>query len=45
VILGAGGVEKIFEIDLPPEQKKQFEHSVAAVRELCGGITLTKKAA
>ena len=45
VILGAGGVEKIVEINLPPEQKKQFDHSVRAVRELCGGIKLTKKAA
>ncbi len=45
VILGAGGVEKIVEINLPPEQKKQFDHSVQAVRELCGGIKLQKKAA
>ena len=44
-IIGAGGVEKIVEVALPPEQKKQFEHSVAAVRELCGSIKLEKKAA
>jgi len=45
VILGKGGVEKIVEINLPAEAKKQFDHSVGAVRELCGGIDLTKKAA
>ena len=45
VIIGAGGVEKIVEIALPSEQKKQFEKSVDAVRELCGGIKLGKKAA
>lgn len=44
-IIGAGGVEKIVEIALPAEQQKQFEHSVNAVRELCGGIKLDKKAA
>ena len=44
-IIGAGGVEKIIEIDLPAEQKAQFEKSVGAVRELCGGIDLSKKAA
>lgn len=44
-IIGAKGVEKIIEIDLPAEQKAQFEKSVGAVRELCGGIDLNKKAA
>ncbi|OYW13214.1 MAG: malate dehydrogenase, partial [Rhodospirillales bacterium 12-54-5] len=44
-IIGANGVEKIVEISLPTEQKAQFEKSVAAVRELCGGIQLNKKAA
>jgi malate dehydrogenase len=43
-IIGAGGVEKIVEIALPAEQKKQFEHSVAAVRELTQGIKLNKAA-
>ena len=43
-IIGSGGVEKIIEIALPSEQKKQFDHSVAAVRELCGGIKLSKAA-
>jgi len=45
VIIGAAGVEKIVEIALPAEQKAQFEKSVGAVRELCGGIDLSKKAA
>ncbi len=44
-IIGKNGVEKIVEIALPAEQKAQFEKSVAAVRELCGGIKLEKKAA
>jgi malate dehydrogenase len=44
-VLGAAGVESIVEIALPEAQKKQFEHSVNAVRELCGGINLEKKAA
>ncbi len=44
-IIGAKGVEKIVEIALPAEQKKQFDNSVQAVRELCGGIKLEKKAA
>lgn len=45
VIIGKNGVEKIVEIALPAAQKQQFEHSVQAVRELCGGIKLEKKAA
>ncbi|MFZ4125103.1 MAG: malate dehydrogenase [Rickettsiales bacterium] len=45
VIIGAGGVEKIVEIALPADAQKQFDHSVNAVRELCGGIKLEKKAA
>jgi malate dehydrogenase len=34
VVLGAGGVEKIVEIQLNPEEKAAFEKSCAAVREL-----------
>lgn len=34
VMLGAGGVEKIFEIELDPDEKKEFMGSVAAVRGL-----------
>jgi malate dehydrogenase len=45
VIIGAGGVEQIVEIKLAPEQQKQFEKSVAAVKELCAAIQLEKKAA
>ena len=44
-IIGANGVEKIVEIALPDEQKKQFEHSVNAVRELVAATKLDKKAA
>ena len=44
-IIGAGGVEKIVEIALPEEQQKQFDHSVAAVRELVASTKLDKKAA
>jgi malate dehydrogenase len=35
VVIGAGGVERIVEIPLGPDDRKAFEHSVAAVRELC----------
>jgi malate dehydrogenase len=34
VVIGAGGVEKIIEIDLTPAEKKAFESSVSHVREL-----------
>jgi malate dehydrogenase len=44
-VIGAGGVEKIVEIALPGDAKAQFDKSVGAVRELCGGIDLKKKAA
>lgn len=40
VILGAGGVEKIIEIELTAEEKRMFDESVAAVRDLCGAIAL-----
>jgi malate dehydrogenase len=40
VVIGAGGVEKIVEIELNAEEKKMFEHSVNAVRGL---VELTKK--
>jgi malate dehydrogenase len=33
-VLGAGGVERVVEIDLNAEEKAGFENSVAAVREL-----------
>ena len=34
VIIGAGGVEKIVEIELNKAEQKMFDHSVAAVKEL-----------
>ena len=34
VIIGSGGVEKIIEINLSLEEKKNFEKSVQSVREL-----------
>jgi malate dehydrogenase len=34
VVIGAGGVEKIVEIALNADEKKMFDHSVAAVRTL-----------
>ena len=36
VMIGAGGVEKIVEIELDAEEKANFDKSVAAVRELVG---------
>jgi malate dehydrogenase len=34
VMIGAGGVEKVIEIDLTPREKKAFEESLAHVKEL-----------
>ena len=34
VILGAGGVEKIIELDLNEQEQAAFQHSVDAVKEL-----------
>ncbi|MBO0707641.1 MAG: malate dehydrogenase [Candidatus Dormibacteraeota bacterium] len=36
VLLGKGGVERVIEIELTPEEKAQLEHSAAAVREIWG---------
>jgi malate dehydrogenase len=36
VVLGAGGVERIVEIELSAEEKSQFDKSVAAVNEQVG---------
>ncbi|KFG36173.1 malate dehydrogenase MDH [Toxoplasma gondii MAS] len=33
-VIGAGGVEKIVELDLTPEEKKMFERSVESVKTL-----------
>jgi malate dehydrogenase len=40
VVIGAGGVERIVEIRLDPEEKQAFEKSVAAVRSLCAAVKL-----
>ena len=40
VILGAGGVEKIVEIELNAEEKAMFDHSVKSVKEL---VEITKQ--
>lgn len=45
VVIGAGGVEKIVEIELNAEEKKAFEASAEAVRGLIKGIDLNAKAA
>jgi len=34
VIIGKGGVERIVEIDFTPDEKKMFDHSVSAVKQL-----------
>ena len=39
VIIGAGGVERIIELDLTPEEQQSFDQSVTAVRNL---IDMTK---
>jgi malate dehydrogenase len=38
VVIGAGGVERIVEISLDPEEKAAFDKSVGAVRELIGVV-------
>jgi len=40
VMLGVGGVEKVIEIKLTPEEKTAFDKSVTAVRELVASIKL-----
>jgi len=39
-VIGAKGVEKIVEIDLKATEKKQFDQSVAAVKELMKAVNL-----
>jgi malate dehydrogenase len=38
VVIGAGGVEKIIEIELNADERKMFDHSVSAVKELVGAV-------
>ncbi len=40
VVIGAGGVERIVEISLTPEEKAAFDRSVQAVRSLCEAVQL-----
>jgi malate dehydrogenase len=39
-VIGAGGVERIVEIDLNAEEKGAFARSADAVRELCAAVEL-----
>jgi malate dehydrogenase len=39
VVIGAGGVERIIEIELSPAEKTDFDKSVGAVKEL---VAVTK---
>jgi malate dehydrogenase len=34
VVLGRGGMEKVFEIELTADEQAAFDHSAAAVKEL-----------
>ena len=38
VVIGAGGVERVIEIDLNKSERKAFERSVASVRDLVGAV-------
>lgn len=40
VVIGEGGVERVMEIDLTPEERKMFDASVEHVRDLVKGISL-----
>jgi len=40
VVIGAGGVERVMEIELSAEERKLFEESVSHVRDLVKGISL-----
>jgi len=40
VVIGAGGVERIVEIELDAGEQADFDKSVAAVRELCDAVKL-----
>ncbi|MCC6159539.1 MAG: malate dehydrogenase, partial [Deltaproteobacteria bacterium] len=40
-LLGAGGLEKVFEIELTAEEKKALDHSADAVRELVAVLKLS----
>jgi malate dehydrogenase len=38
VVLGSGGMERVFEIELAPDEQTAFDASAAAVRELVGKL-------
>ena len=40
VVIGAGGVERVVEIELDREERAAFDKSVAAVRSLCDAVPL-----
>ena len=40
VVIGAGGVERVVEIKLEPEEQAAFDKSVAAVKDLCNAVKL-----
>ena len=40
VVIGAGGVERVLEIELSADERKLFEESVSHVRDLVKGISL-----
>jgi malate dehydrogenase len=40
VVIGAGGVERVVEIELTGEDKAAFDKSVAAVKSLCAAVKL-----
>jgi malate dehydrogenase len=40
VVIGAGGVERIVEIELNAEERAAFDRSVQAVRDLCAAVQL-----
>jgi malate dehydrogenase len=40
VVIGAGGVERIVEIELDAEERAAFDRSVRAVRDLCAAVQL-----
>jgi malate dehydrogenase len=43
-VIGAGGIEKVVEVDLNDEEQAMFDHSVNAVKGLVDSIDLTKAA-
>jgi malate dehydrogenase len=40
VVIGAGGVERLVEIELNAEERAAFDRSAEAVRELCASVRL-----